>query len=339
MNKIVKSALQLAFFLGLGILLIVWIYNGLTPEQLSNCKTAFLNADLRFIGLIIIVGIFSHYFRAVRWRLLMKPMGYQPGLLNTFSAVLIGYLANLAFPRLGEVTKCGILNRYEKIPVDKLVGTIIIERLFDMVCLVIVMVITVITQLSLLQQFFTTNIAQPLQHKVQQWSLGMLLVVLLLACLFGIGAFWWLRKMSRSGKFSKFNSFISGIGEGMRSMLQMKNKGLFLLYTLAIWGCYLTMQQLAFYTISATAHLPIGAALSCISFGSLGVIATQGGIGAYHKIIMETLTLYQIPAEYGFAYAWVSWSTQTLVMVVGGLAAFIYLPLINKKAHSIGSES
>jgi len=335
MNKTIKTVLQFVLFLGLGIFLIIWIYKGLTPEQIQNAKAAFLNADLRFIGMIFIVGVFSHFFRAMRWRIMMKPMGYSPGILNTFSAVIIGYLANLAFPRLGEITKCGVLNRYEQIPVDKLVGTIIIERIFDMLCLLLIMAYTIISQLTLLQHFFNENIANPLYSKWSSLSANKLLFIMALVCCILVAVVLVIKKMQASGKFEKINNFIKGIFEGMRSILKMKNKGLFLIYSIAIWLCYLGMQKLAFYTMQQTASLSLGAALSCISFGSLGVIATQGGIGAYHKIVMETLKLYNIAGEYGFAYAWISWGTQTLVMVVGGFAALIYLPLINKKKNAI----
>jgi hypothetical protein len=142
--------------------------------------------------------------------------------------------------------------------------------------------------------------------------------------------FKWLIK----NKESKIGKFLFGLLDGMKSVGQMENKFLFIIYTIGIWGSYASVQYIAFYTLNETSNLPVGAAFSCMTFGSFGVIATQGGLGAYHLIIQSILTLYGLAKEYGFAYAWISWGVQNLVFVIGGFFALLYLPFANKAEKS-----
>lgn len=330
MKKRLLSILQLILFLGLGIFLVVWIYRGLTPAQVAKCKNAFATAHWSYVGILVFFGFTALYFRSLRWKLLMKPMGYAPTTGNTLAAVTIGYLANLAFPRLGEVLKCGILNRYEKLPVDRLVGTIIVERLFDMLCLLLILMGTILGQLGLLHNFFVQTIQGPLQAKFGQlplWLPILASLIVILAASFG----WTYLKKHRDAKLGKF---VFGLIDGIRSIAKMEKKGLFLAYSLGIWGSYLSVQYIAFFTLNETSALPVGAAFSCMTFGSFGVIATQGGLGAYHFIIQSILSLYGLAKEYGFAYAWISWGVQNLVFVIGGFLALLYLPFANKNSNT-----
>lgn len=330
MKKRLLSILQLILFLGLGIFLVVWIYRGLTPAQVEKCKNAFATAHWSYVGILVFFGFTALYFRSLRWKLLMKPMGFAPKTGNTLAAVTIGYLANLAFPRLGEVLKCGILNRYEKLPVDRLVGTIIVERLFDMLCLLFILMGTILGQLGLLRNFFVQTIQGPLQAKFGQLPLWLPILASLLTVLAAYLGWTYLKK-NRNAKLGKF---AFGLIDGIRSIAKMEKKGLFLAYSLGIWGSYLSVQYIAFYTLNETSALPVGAAFSCMTFGSFGVIATQGGLGAYHFIIQSILSLYGLAKEYGFAYAWISWGVQNLVFVIGGFLALLYLPFANKNSNT-----
>ncbi|MBL0358482.1 MAG: flippase-like domain-containing protein [Chitinophagaceae bacterium] len=153
MKKKLLTALKYLLFLGLGIFLVWWSIHKMSDKDWSDCKMALRSARyILFIPVFFIISA-SHVSRALRWRILMRPMGYNPSLHNTFFAVMIGYLANLAFPRFGEVLKCTILARYEKVPADKLVGTILVERVVDVVCLGLVFLITIVTQFDLIGQF------------------------------------------------------------------------------------------------------------------------------------------------------------------------------------------
>ncbi len=188
MPKKLKSFLQIAIFLGIGLFLIWLITKDLTDKEKEDIKTALRNAHYWLVIPAMIIGIASHWARAVRWKLLIKPLGYTPSTLNTFFAVMVGYLANLAVPRLGEVSRCGILARYEKIPADKLVGTMIAERAVDLICLVVLMIVTVLVQIDVVGGFFNTHIWYPLQQKFANagtTQLGILAVVLILVILLG----------------------------------------------------------------------------------------------------------------------------------------------------------
>jgi glycosyltransferase 2 family protein len=248
--------------------------------------------------------------------------------------VLIGYMFNLAFPRLGEVSKCTVMNRYEKIPLDKLIGTIIVERAFDTLCLLLIMFLTVVSQFNLLFNFFLDMVYNPLSTKLSHISGVLIAIVIGVFMAAVVVGFILFKKMLQAGKFSKLTQMISGVLDGVKSIFKMEKKALFLLYTVLLWLSYWYGQHLGFYAIEQLSSLGFGASWSCMSFGSLGVIATQGGIGAYHKIVIEVLKLYHITEDYSFAYSWIVWGTGNLLIVMAGLTSLILLPILNRKATS-----
>src|SRR4051812_46970153 len=158
MKKTVLTALKYAFFLGLGVFLVWWSIHNMGDKNWEECKTALSSAKYFLFVPVFLILSASHLSRSMRWKILMKPMGYNPRLANTFFAVMIGYLANLAVPRLGEVLKCTILGKYEKVPADKLVGTILVERAVDVASLLIVFVIAIATQASIIGEYAKTTI-------------------------------------------------------------------------------------------------------------------------------------------------------------------------------------
>jgi uncharacterized protein (TIRG00374 family) len=330
MKKNLLATAKLLFFLGLGLFLVWWIYKGLTPEQVANCKAAFLSIRIPILVALLFIGLMGHLFRALRWQIMIEPLGHAPKLSNVFGAVMIGYMANLAFPRLGEVSKCAVINKYEKIPLDKLIGTIIAERAVDVICLLLFVFFTIIAQTALLYGFFNTHVTLPLKAKIANVNVTQLILLLLGILIFVVIIGMLFKKFKTTVVFKKLLAVLNSVWQGASGIFRMKNKGLFLLYTAGIWVSYLGLSYVAFFAIEQTSNLGIGAALSSLTFGSFGVIATQGGIGAYHIIIQKLLTLYNISEDYGFAYAWITWGIQFFVMVLGGLAALIILPIINK---------
>jgi uncharacterized membrane protein YbhN (UPF0104 family) len=326
MPKSLKTILNFIIFLAIGIGLIWLVTHNLTAKEKEDIISSFRKANYWLIIPVIFVGIASHWYRAVRWKLLMEPLGYHPSTVNTFFAVMVGYLANLAIPRLGEVTRCGLVARYEKIPAEKLVGTMIAERAVDMLLLLLLMVITVILQLDIVGVFFTQNIWEPLQHKLgNTWILAGILIVLIVA---GIIAF---RIIARSSIGAKIKGILKGVWEGVLSIGKMKRKGWFIFYSILIWGLYFTMMYLGFLCMDETRELGVGAALSVLCFGSIGMIATQGGIGAYQILVQQTLVLYGIHATTGYAFGWIVWLAQTLMVLVIGFASLVALPVYNKR--------
>lgn len=329
-KKTVSTILQLIVFLGLGIGLIVWRYNAMTEVEKAEMFNAFRHVRWIYGIPIFIIGFLSHYFRALRWKLLLQPLDIYPSTANTTFSVLIGYLANTLVPRLGEVAKCTVLARYEKVPVDKLVGTVIAERAFDTICLLAIVFITLGVQYDIIyplaQRIYLEMFTDATGHFIWLRMLVALGVILL-----GIVA---LILLYRKIKDSKIGHIIKGLGEGLKAVLKVKQRGMFFLYTVLIWAGYTGAVIVGFYALPETEHIQPLAGLAVISFGSIGMILTPGGIGAYPEIVALVLQLYGLSLGIGKAYGWVSWAAQTGIVLILGLAALILLPLYNRKKHA-----
>jgi glycosyltransferase 2 family protein len=326
MKKILLTILQYVIFFGLGGLLIWWQYGKLTPNDKTEIFASFSQVRDRLWLLIpvLVIGFLSHLFRALRWKLLLEPLKLKPTTANITFAVLIGYLVNLLVPRMGEVARCTILARYEHEPVDKIVGTIVAERSFDIFCLLLVIVLAFVLQIDIASDYFYEQLAR---SGIKGSSI---------AIFFGglIAFFALLVFIYKRNKKTKVGHFISGIWYGVLSIKFMHKKGQFLLYTLLIWVCYLSLVFIGFKAISATEHLGWLPALSVLVFGSIGMIATPGGIGAYPIAVQSVLVkLYAVKASYALAFGWVSWMAQTVIVLVLGVMALILLPLYNVKPH------
>lgn len=329
-----KSLIKFVCFLGIGVLLIWLVTKDLSPAQWEDIREAFRHANYWLVAPAMMLGVLSHWFRAVRWRLLMKPLGHQPSLINTFFAVMVGYLANLALPRLGEVTRCGILARYEKIPAEKLVGTMIAERAVDLLCLILLLIVTVLIQIDVVGGYISHNILQPLGNKLTnangtQWAI----ILLGILALIFIGI-WLYRRFARSKAAVTIRSLARGVLEGILSIGKMENKGIFLFHTLLIWVLYISQIYIGFYCLPETAHLGTKAALSILGIGSIGMIVTQGGIGAYQVLVQKTMLLYGIRDTIGYAFGWILWAAQTVLIMVVGFISLVALPIYNRRRNA-----
>ncbi len=327
-RKTVSTLLQLIIFLGLGIALIVWRYNAMSDTDKQEMFEAFRHVRWIYAFPILIIGFLSHLFRALRWKLLLQPLNIFPSTANITFSVLIGYLVNTLVPRLGEVAKCTVLAKYEDVPADKLVGTIIAERAFDMVCLILMMLLTLALQYNVISPFardlyyrmFTDAAGNFIWLRIVMALVAMGIVVIATVLLY------------KKIKDSKVGHIIKGIAEGLKAIALIRKKGSFMLYTLLIWGMYVSSAILGFYAIPATEMVPPLAGMAIITFGSIGMIATPGGIGAYPVIVAQVLLLYGITEGVGLAYGWVSWAGQTAVVLLLGLSALVLLPLYNRSA-------
>lgn len=338
MPKTLKNVIKFICFFGIGVLLIWLVTRKITPAQWVDINEAFHRANYWLVIPAVILGIASHWVRATRWKLLMKPMGYNPATLNTFFAVMIGYLVNLGVPRLGEVTRCGVLAQYEKIPADKLVGTMIAERAVDMLCLLLLIALTILTQLELLGTYVNKWFFQPMQDKLTQAD-GKQLLLLAAAAIAGVLLLLWLlRRFARSKAAVTLKNLARGVVEGILSIGKMKNKWQFIIQTIIIWGCYLSQVYIGFYCLQETSHLGISTALAVLMIGSLGMIATPGGIGAYPPLVQQTLELYGIRYAIGFALGWIIWAAQTILVILVGFFSLVALPLYNKKQKTVPAQ-
>lgn len=331
MNKKAISILTYILTLGLGVFLIAWSLNGLNPEDVTKIKYALSKARFELLIPILIMGFISHWSRAVRWRYLMEPLGIKPKISNTFFAVMIGYLANMAFPRLGEVMKCTLLARYEKVPADKLIGTIIAERLFDVICLLLIFLITFLVQIDFAYDLLhklqsTPKNTQPQEHSLMPWILGALMGITAVLFMFR-------HRIAALPVWQRIRQTIKNMMSGLLSFRTMQHKGGFLLHTAIIWTMYLSMIVLGFQSIRETAGLAWDAGLSVLSFGSVGMIVTPGGLGAYTGLVEKIISLYGIEKAICVAISWVIWLVPTGIIILGGASSFLLLPFFNRKKN------
>jgi glycosyltransferase 2 family protein len=331
LRKRIFTFLQIALFLSLGLLLVWWMARKITAEQWIQIENALDNAKFWLLLPVFGVLIFSHYLRALRWKILMEPLGYKPSSFNVFNAVMVGYMANLAVPRLGEVLKCTLLARYEKVAPDKLIGTIVAERAVDVVCLLATFIITILLQVDVVGNFALSLINSITKAGSENFSWMQLLLLLALLAIAIIAAYWLYKRLQHLVLVQKITNIIKGIWSGLISIRYIKKRGLFILYSIGIWTLYFLGCRIGFYALQEVDHLGIKEAFSVLSFGSIGMLApTQGGIGAYQFIVQQILMLYGITEAIAFAFGWILWIAQTMVLLVGGLFSLLILPVYNR---------
>jgi len=333
LNRKARSAFKILFFLSIGIFFI-WIFlRKLTADQKLEIWDSFIHANFSWLVLALIIGFFSHLIRAMRWRMLLDPLGYHPKLSNTFYAVMIGYFANMALPRLGEVTRCGVLSRYEKIPMNKSIGTVIVERSIDLVVFVTLFFINFIVFFDKLNLYVEEKVFNPLGEKFQYTQVSSYFLVLILALFAIILVLFFLfrNRISELKIFKKGKDILMGFLHGLWSVTKIKKPVAFIFQSFFIWILYFLMIYVCIFSLPETSHLGVGAGLSMLIFGSIGIMIVQGGIGIYPVIIAETLALYGIQATTGYALGWLTWTAQTMLIVVVGIISLIVLPIINKK--------
>ncbi len=322
-KKTLVTLIQYIVFLGLGVAIIFYMFGQLSEKDKAEMFDAIKSVNYWLFIPIFFVGFLSHLFRALRWKLMLEPMQIRPTTMNTTLAVLVGYIANLALPRAGEVAKCTVLARYEKVPADKMIGTIVAERAFDVLCLGVITVLAFLLQADVIGTY-----AKGLLEKVAEKSSSLVIAVIALVVLIVA-----LVMVYRKFKHSKIGQFIKGLGDGVKSILQLQKRGQFIGYTVLIWSMYLLQVVIGFWSLPATAHLSVSVALVVLVFGSVGMIATQGGIGAYTLLVAQILVFYGIATAQGQAFGWASWLGQVGVVLILGIAALIILPVYNRRQH------
>jgi uncharacterized membrane protein YbhN (UPF0104 family) len=322
--------LKIGFFFLLGIALIWWSLHQIPAEEWTKFTLALKQSKLWIVFPVFIILALSHFLRALRWRLIMEPLGYQPSIANTYLAVLIGYLANLAIPRLGEVLKCTLLAKYEKVPAEKIVGTIVAERAFDVISLGIVFLLALGLQFNVIEagwnQLKNQTTASVMDSNEGDWKMYLLLGIgIVLIALFFI-----LRKRIPT-ILASIKKIISGIWEGVMSATKLKQHNLFFLYSFGIWFLYLLATYVGLYATAGT-ESSFATAISCLAYASIGMILTPGGIGAYAYFMAKVLELNGVDYTLGLANGTLQWFSQFLIVIVLGGISLIILPIINKQA-------
>lgn len=320
--------LKFVFFLGIGLFLFWLIYR---DQNIQEIREALRHVDYRWLWISALLGLFSHISRAVRWGLLIETAESKPHTANTFMAVMVGYLANLALPRLGEVSRCGVLTRYEKKSFTKLIGTVVIERTIDMAVVLLLTAVVILTQMDVVSQFLNNNpMVKDNLGKITQFSGWHIALMLVLAGM--LAAYFVFRDYLRQlALYKKVKNIVLGLWDGIRSILRLQKKGWFLFHTLFIWLMYYLMLYVAFSAFSFTQDYSMQVALTVFVMSTYGMVApVQGGIGAWHFMVIATLFVYGLPDSEAKIFALVLHALQTLMLIVLGLASLIALPLYNK---------
>lgn len=310
----------------LGILIFWMVYK---DQDFKRIKSILTN-DVNYFWIVVslLLGLLSHISRTVRWNLLIEPLGRKPRILNTFLAVMVGYLMNLALPRMGEISRCGVIARYEKISFTKLVGTVVLERLIDVLMLLFLLAIVALTQFGQVLEFLKNNpeVNENLQKVVYSPVLisGVLLFLIIL----------WIsrHKIRESSLMKKAMGFVGQFVEGFRSIGKMKKKGAFIFHSVFIWVLYYLMMYVIFFAFGFTSHLGLLAGLTVFVLGSFGMVApVQGGIGAWHFMVIEGLALYGVDKADGKVFALLAHGSSTIMLIVLGLIGLLVLPFVNER--------
>jgi uncharacterized protein (TIRG00374 family) len=339
MNKKLLSVFQYLFFAALAAFFVWLSLKDMDRQKWAQLKDALNRADYWLLVPVLLLLLASHWLRALRWRQLMEPLGYKPSKMNTFLGVMIGYFVNLGAPRLGEVVKCTILARYEKVPADKLVGTIVAERAFDVICLMIVFGLTLFFQFDVIHSLTSGKIDALFRNARGKISYGKILILLGAVVLFFLVLKWAFSKFGHISIVQKVKAVFINIWHGLTSVRALKNKPLFVVYSIGIWTLYLFSTWFGFFAISETRHLSLTDALSVLAMGSIGMIISPGGIGAYALLVQKTVAFYDVPSlPYGQALGWLLWFGQFLSFILFGVTSFILLPRINKKKYEVSAD-
>ncbi|MDQ4140940.1 MAG: flippase-like domain-containing protein [Bacteroidota bacterium] len=290
-----------------------------------------------WIGVSLLLGLVGYLSRAYRWKMQIEPLGYQLTVFDTYHALMVGYLANLVLPRAGEVIRCSVLNKTSKVAVKASFGTVITERLLDMFMLLLLTGAAFLIEFDRIHAFFwnlfSAKVADYGTKSELLYRLGgaaVLVFIIVLALLYAFR-----EKLKENSFYLKIRNFILGVAEGVLSIAKIRNKFVFVAHTIFIWLTYFFTGYVGFLALPGTENLGLGAALSVLVVGSLGMSApVQGGIGVFHIMVRSTLLLYSLSKETGMAYALVTHTSQTLLVVFLGGISFVYSMLNQAPAKS-----
>lgn len=330
MKTKIKNILKYTLFFILGALLFWWVYSG---QDITKIKESLRHADITWLIVAALISPISHLSRAVRWHILLKPLGYSPKLPNTFASVMIMYLANTALPRSGEFLRCGTMLRYEKIPFAQSFGTLISERIIDFLMLAVFLIIVLMTQMPVVGQLLDNN------PEIKANILGLISSAPFLA-IFGVifvgGLYLVYRfrhKMKHFRFYEKLSDLLKKFKDGLISVVRMKNRAWFVFHTVIIWVIYFLMIYIPFYSFDFTKNLGLLAGLTVFVMSAFGMVApSPGGIGTWHFMVMATLWAYGVQdGALTGAFAFAVHTVITLSNVIIGIVMLALLPMINRK--------
>tara|TARA_R110002020_G_scaffold384233_6_gene595181 strand:- start:71886 stop:72851 length:966 start_codon:yes stop_codon:yes gene_type:complete len=315
----IKKTLKTILPILLGVFLVWYSYYSTSEKDRSEIIHYIKNADLFWVGVSVFLGILTHLSRAVRWNYLLQPLGYKPKLFNNIMIILTAYFTNLGIPRSGEILRATALATYEHVPFQKGFGTIVTERVIDLVMLFLIVAIALFLQTDIIWGF------------LQQKGFNLIYLLALIGSgLLALSLGMYVVKKSNSKFALKLKKFLRGLLEGILSIFRMKNKWSFVLHTLFIWLAYIAMFWVIKYTVLETVDLSVSQLLVPFVAGAFAMSATNGGIGIYPIAVSSALAIFGISKVSGDAFGWIMWISQTLMIVVFGAISFLILPLWNR---------
>lgn len=316
LKKTVFTILPIAF----GVFIIWYFLKELSPNDKKDIVNSFKTANYWWVGLSLLFGILSHLSRAHRWKFMLDPLGYTPKMANMVMAVLVSYIVNLAIPRAGEFARATTMTKYEKIPFEKALGTIVSERVADAIMLLSIVGLAFLLQGKLIKSYLFDENSDPYKSLVK---------LLILGALFLIG-YLFVRKSKHKAAI-KIRTFFSGLVDGLKSILKMKKKVAFIFHTVFIWLMYVLMFYAVTFALPETTNLPFGAIIVGFVVGGISMAVSNGGLGVYPVAVASALILYDIDENPARAFGWIMWTAQTLMVLLFGGLSFLFLPLYNKE--------
>lgn len=320
MKKQIGKWLTILIPLLIGVGIIYYQYTTLTPEELANIKISFKKANYYYILLSLLIALVGYWSRAYRWKFALNHLGYQTKFSTNLLTVCVSYLVNLTVPRSGEITRAALLKKYENVPFDKAFGTIVAERIVDLLIFLLFVLIGFVSQFDQIYQFFVSQNVS-LQSLIITASIGFVLFVVFV--LIWIYAEWEI--------VLKLKRKFSGLIEGITTVYKMKDKWKYIFHSFFIWFSYLMMFYVAIFALPETKDISFDIVIMGFIFGSLAVGFSNGGLGAYPLSIALIFMLYGINKDVGTAFGWLVWTSQTVLAIFLGILSYILLPVLNRK--------
>jgi uncharacterized protein (TIRG00374 family) len=333
LKKTLLQILKVTGFLALGILLLFFAFRGVALDELRRTLG---EANFAWIGLSLFFAFLSFFSRARRWVLLIEPLGYKPSFANTYHSLMVGYLSNFALPRLGEITRCVTLGKRERIPVDSLIGTVIIERFIDLVMLLLIMVFLLFSWMDKFGAFFSQQIFGPLRQKMTAALGGMFLFWFMVAAALALMVlllYLFRHRLSNFKLVRKAGDFLRGILNGLKTIFTMERKWEFILHSFLIWFLYILMTWVVVFSLPETSSLTLIDGIFLLVIGGLGMSApVTAGFGAFHWITSRGLVyVYGLTLEQGGAYAILAHESNSLLTIVLGALSYVILMTTRRK--------
>ena len=336
MSPKVKSILQLVLFSAIGVGLVWLSIHNIPDADIETTKQSFKEADYFIVIISAIISMLAHVVRAYRWNSLLQPLGHNISFKNSFAAVMIGYVVNYAVPRAGELSRCGVAARYEKIPFTAALGTVVTERIIDLALFVLLFLLTLVVQFTELTGLTDMYVIQPISSKLGSLAHNSTyLIILTIILLIISAALFTLRKKIKNFFSGKIGKVITNFIDGLKSVKDLKNPYSFVFQSFLIWFLYFLSLYVCFWCFSETQTLGVKPALSVMLFGTIGVMFSPGGIGAYQIIATQVLLFYGVARHISISFPWIVWGAQFIAIIVIGGLCFLLLPILNRTKDGI----